>query len=172
MTKSKTAIGLAVSAGLSLAAGALANFNGQTILGPLTAGSSVTGDTTNSTDNNDGWFSGGPVFGIWDGNDDVWALDWVGGFLRVDLIYDNSFLTDVDLFLYTPGNLDESTVDSYANTGIDTVTLHNAAAGTYYILVDSTAGTEGEYNIRVIVPAPGGAALLAGGLGVLARRRR
>ncbi|MBL0922245.1 MAG: PPC domain-containing protein [Phycisphaerales bacterium] len=171
MTRSHAAFVLSVGAALSFAGAARAGFGGQTILGPLTAGSSVTGDTTNSTDNNDGWFSGGPVFGIWDGNDDVWALDWVGGFLRIDLIYDNTF-TDVDLFLYVPGNLDESSADSYGNTGIDTVTRHNAAAGTYYILVDSTAGAEGEYSLRIILPAPGAGAAMLLGLGAMARRRR
>lgn len=172
MTKANAAFILSIGAASCFSGAAMADFSGQTILGPLTAGSSVTGDTSNSSDDNDGWFSGGPVFGIWDGGDDVWALDWVGGFLRVDLIYDNSLFTDVDLFLYVPGNLDESSVDSYGNTGIDTVTRHNAEAGTYYILVDSTAGAEGEYSLRVILPAPGGAALLAGGMGVLVRRRR
>lgn len=171
MTKANAAFILSVGAALLSAAAAKADFSGQIILGPLVNGDSVTGDTTGANDNNDGWFSGAHIFDIWDGGDDVWQLNWDGGALRVELIYDNTFGTDVDLFLYVPGNLDESTLDSIGNTGLDAVTLAGAAAGTYYILVDSTAGAEGEYNLRV-VPAPAGAALLAGGLGVLVRRRR
>jgi len=171
MSKLNAAFVLSIGAVLASGGAAFADFSGQTILGPLVNGSVVTGDTSGATDNNDGWFSGGPIFGIWDGGDDVWQLNWTGGALRVELAYDNTTSADLDLFLYVPGNLDESTLDSIGNTGLDAVTLAGAAAGTYYVLVDSTAGAEGPYELRIL-PAPGGAALLAGGLGVLVRRRR
>jgi len=85
---------------------ALADFGGQPILGPLTNGSNVTGSLVGKADDNDGWFSGGPIFGIWDGGDDVWALNWDGGRMTVTLDYD-FFEGDPDLFLYTPGSYDE-----------------------------------------------------------------
>ncbi len=162
--------GLTISALLALTAPALADFSGQTILGPLALSSSVNGDNTGSNDNNDGWYSGTHVFDIWDGGDDVYALNWAGGDMTVTLTYDNIF-ADPDLFLYTPGNLDESTLDSIANTGVDAVTMLGAAPGTYYILVDTTAGSEGLYNVSV-TPEPGTVMLLGLGGLMVARRRR
>lgn len=155
----------------SLAPVALADFGGQTILGPLSNGSIVNDTLVGATDDNDGWFSGGPVFGIWDGGDDVWALNWDGGHMTIDLSYD-IFDGDPDLFLYTPGSYDESSRDDYGGDGFDTVSLIGAPAGLYYILIDTTAGNEGAYTLSVI-PAPGSVALF-GALGctMLTRRRR
>ena len=155
---------------LSIAAPARADFSGQTILGPLALNSAVNGDNTGSSDDNDGWFSGTHLFDIWDGGDDVYALNWAGGDMTVTLTYDNIF-ADPDLFLYTPDNLDESTLDSIANTGVDAVTMLGAAPGTYYVLVDTTAGMEGEYHVSV-TPEPGTLALLGLGGLIAARRRR
>lgn len=155
----------------SLAPVALADFGGQTILGPLSFGSSVNDTLVGASDDNDGWFSGGPVFGIWDGGDDVWALNWTGGKLIIDLVY-NTADGDPDLFLYTPGSYDDSSYDSYANTGLDSVTVFGAAPGLYYILIDTTAGNEGAYTLNVL-PAPGSVALFGAlGCGMLRRRRR
>lgn len=128
----------------------------------------MSGDLTGASDDNDGWFSGFPIFGIWDGGDDVWQLNWPGGDMTIDLIYDN-FLGDPDLFLYTPSNLDESALDSYANTGLDSVTLPSAAAGTYYVLVDTTAANEGPYllNATLTVPEPSTLGLCALGFAAI-----
>lgn len=162
--------GLMVAELLASTAPTLADFSGQTILGPLALNSSVNGDNTGSNDNNDGWFSGTHVFDLWDGGDDVYALNWAGGDMTITLTYDNLF-TDPDLFLYTPDNLDESTLDSIANTGVDAVTLLGAAPGTYYVLVDTTAGAEGQYNVSV-TPEPCTMMLLGLGGLMVARRLR
>lgn len=152
----------------ALAATAAADFSGQTILGPLVRGSSVSDTLVGSGDENDGWFSGTHIFDVWTGADDVWALNWDGGKLVIDLVYD-IFDGDPDLFLYTPGSYDESSYDSFANTGLDRITIQNAPAGLYYVLIDTTAGQEGAYDLNV-TPAPGSLALL--GLAALGRRTR
>ncbi len=149
---------------------ARADFSGQTILGPLTLNSTASGDNSSSSDDNDGWFSGDHIFYVWDGGDDVWQLDWPGGDMMVRMTYDN-VACDPDLFLYVPGSLDESSYDSYFNTGLDQISVSGAAAGTYYVLVDSAAGTEGEYRLEII-PAPGAIAVGAGAGVMLLRRRR
>lgn len=155
---------------LALASPALADFAGQTILGPLTNGASVNGNNAGASDDNDGWYSGDHIFDIWNGGDDVWALNWTGGNMSIELSYDN-FECDPDLFLYIPGHLDESSYDSYTN-GVDSVTLADAPAGTYYILIDSSAGSEGPYHLNV-VPAPTSVAVFAlGTLGAVRRTRR
>ena len=68
---------LLCAAGLCvLSAGpASADFTGQTILGPLTNGSMVSGTTSGKSDDNDGFDSGGHFFFIWDGGDDVYQAD-------------------------------------------------------------------------------------------------
>lgn len=154
---------------LALALPAQADFTGQTILGPLTLGSVIDGDNTGASDDNDGWFSGDHIFDLWNGGDDVYALNWTGGDMSIALTYDAQ-LSEPDLFLYTPSNLDESALDSIAGTGFDSVTLAGAAAGTYYVLIDTTAGSEGAYHLEV-TPEPTSLALLALGGLVLARRR-
>jgi hypothetical protein len=155
---------------LSFASAAHAGFGGQIILGPLGPGSNVTGDNTFSNDDNDGFTSGTHIFFIWDGGDDAWALDWPGGNLRVDMIY-NTALGDPDLFLYTPDNYDDSSIYSITNTGLDTVSLAGAAAGRYYLVVDSSFGAEGPYQL-VVTPTPAAAALLGVSALVIGRRRR
>jgi hypothetical protein len=149
----------------------MADFAGQTILGPLTAGSSVTGDLTGALDLNDGFTSGTHIFNIWDGGDHVYGLEWFGGDINITLTSLDG--TDPDLFLYTPDNLDDSSIYSITNS-IDTVQLLDAAPGFYYIVVDTTFFGEGAYQLDVAaIPAPGALALL--GLGVvtsMGRRRR
>ncbi len=156
-------------AALVIAPVAKADFGGQPLLGPLTAGSVVNGDTTGKSDDNDGFESGSHIFNIWDGGDDVWQLNWSGGTLTVSL---QSFGgSDNDLFIYSPGSYD-STGDYSIIGASDSVTILNAAAGTYYINVDSTMFSEGAYELSVsAVPAPGSLALLGLG-GLLAHRRR
>ena len=152
---------MAATAGL-----ARADFSGQPILGPLSLGSNVSGNTTGKTDDNDGFESGIHIFDIWDGGDDVWQLNWLGGDLTVELTSLGG--SDNDLFVYTPASLDSS--GDYSIVGsFDTVTIPGAAAGTYYINVDSQFFSEGAYNLTV-TPAPGAAALL--GLGMLGASRR
>lgn len=156
-----------------LASAAQADFAGQTILGPIVGSMQVSGDTTFSTDDNDGFTSGTHIFDIWDGGDDVWEFQWHGGRIHAQLEYDNSGSVDVDLFLYRPTNLDDSGDYSIMNTGLDQIVLNGMPAGTYYFVVDSTAGAEGAYTLSVLLPSPGPAAL--GGLACVfagVRRRR
>ncbi len=154
----------------ALAAPSFADFTGQPILGPLTNGSSVSGDTTGKSDDNDGFSSGGHFFDIWRGGDDVWRLDWTGGTMTVELFYDNLF-SDLELFVYRPSNLDDSGDYSIVNSGYEVVTINNAAAGSYYINIDSPAFQEGAYRL-VVTPAPSALAALGLGGFALARRRR
>lgn len=149
---------------------AAGSFSGQTILGPLTNGSVVMGDNTNSSDDNDGYFSGGPVFFIWDGGDDVYQLNWGGGDLLVRLSYAVPAV-DNDLFLYTPGNEDESAYDSISNASPNEIFVAGASAGVYHVLIDAELGREGAYTLEVI-PAPGAGALGLLAVATLGRRRR
>jgi hypothetical protein len=158
MISRQSPLALAALLSLSLAGPAMADFSGQTILGPITAGSSVFGDNSLSSNDNDGWYSGMQVFGLWDGGDDVYQLNWPGGDLTLTMTPSSG---DPDLFLYTPDNLDESSFDSFTN-GIDVISVPNADAGTYYVLIDSAAGFEGAYQLEVsAIPGPGALALLA-----------
>jgi MYXO-CTERM domain-containing protein len=147
---------------------AKADFVGQTILGPLSAGSSVTGSTLGAPDLNDGFTSGTHIFDIWDGGDRVYGLAWTGGDINISLTSLGG--SDNDLFLYTPDNLDDSGI--YSAVGeFDSVSLLNATPGFYYIVVDSTFFSEGSYQLDVApVPAPG--ALGVFGLVTLIGRRR
>lgn len=159
----------ALVAASAVTAPALADFSGQTILGPLTNGSSVIGDTSNATDDNDGFSSGGHFFFIWTGNDDVWQLDWSGGDMEVEMLY-NPGQFDGDLFLYGPSSYDDATYYSTLNTGVENISLGGAIAGTYYVVIDSETGG-GAYTLNV-TPAPGSGAVLAlGGLAAFRRRR-
>lgn len=161
---------LVCAAILAMSAPAYAGFGGQTILGPLVSGSSVNGDTSvGATDDNDGFTSGDHFFFIWNGPDDVYAIDWLGGDLEVELLYD-TFETDLDLFLYTPGSLDDSAYYSIINTGVENIQFPAGAPGTYYVVIDSEV-TGGAYTLNV-VPEPATAALLGLGLTLVARRRR
>ncbi len=165
----KTTLGAAAI--MATAGAAFAGFAGQTILGPITNGSMVSGDTTGASDDNDGFTSGDHFFFIWNAGDDVWQLDWPGGDMTVTMTYDNLF-ADLDLFLYEPGSYDDSFNYSIINTGTETILAPGAAAGTYYIVIDGpNSGDVGAYNLSVI-PAPGAAALLAFGGLTAARRRR
>lgn len=162
----------ALAAMLGVASSASADFIGQTILGPLSNGSSVNGNTSlGSTDDNDGWDSGIHIFDIWNGPDDVWILPWVGGDLALEMLYDNSGFTDLDLFLYEPGQYDSTGIYSIINTGVENIEYPAAPAGDYYIVVDSPAGGDGAYTLNV-TPEPGTLALLGLGLAAIARRRR
>jgi hypothetical protein len=159
-----------VCAGLLLAgaSGALAGFAGQPILGPLSNGSIASDTTLGKADDNDGWDSGTHIFDIWDGGDDVYRLQWLGGDMTVTL--DSLGGSDNDLFIYVPGSLDSSY--DYSLVGAhDVVTILGATAGDYYINVDSTAFTEGSYQLAV-TPEPATLSLLGLGLLLVARVRR
>lgn len=157
-----------------LAGVAHADFTGQPIVGVLSDGSLVTGTTAGKADDNDGFESGTHVFGIWDGGDDVYKINWLGGDMTVTLSNIGGGV-DNDLFIYLPTDLDSS--GDYSILGgsfTDSVTIVGAAAGTYYVNVDSTFLSEGGYRLSVI-PTPATAVLL--GMGALAvnphiRRRR
>lgn len=156
---------------LAGAGSAFADFAGQTILGPIANGDTVMGDTTGATDDNDGFTSGTHIFDIWVAPDDVWQLDWTGGDMTVTLEFD-SFFADLELFVYTPSNYDDSSDYSITASSPEVVSIPNAAAGTYYIVIDGpTSSDVGPYTLSVI-PAPGAASLLAlGGLAASRRRR-
>lgn len=154
----------------TLSAPAFADFAGQTILGPLTAGSSVTGTTLGAPDLNDGWDSGTHIFDIWLGGDRVYALNWLGGDINLTLTSLGG--SDNDLFLYSPGDYDAASHYMFRGS-LDTVQVLGAAAGTYYIVVDSTEFSEGAYQLDVAaVPAPGAIALLGAACVMGGRRRR
>ena len=162
---------LALAAVLAVSTPASADFAGQVILGPLGPGSVVNGDTTGATDDNDGFCSGDHIFNIWLGPDDVWAVEWPGGDLALEMTYDNTF-ADLDLFLYTPEDLDNSGNYSIMNTGVENILEPAAAAGTYYVVVDSPDfSTAGAYTLSV-TPEPSMLALLGLGLMLFARRMR
>lgn len=147
---------------------ALADFSGQSILGPLTNGSLVSGSTLGDSDDNDGFDSGIHIFDIWDGGDDVYRLVWPGGDMTVTL--DSLSGSDNDLFVYSPGALD-STGDYSIVGSHDVVTIPGAGAGDYFINVDSTFFSEGDYQLGV-TPEPGTAGLVAMGLLLAGRLRR
>lgn len=162
------AITLVVTLGV-LVAPAWAGFGGQTILGPLSMGSVVNGNTSGANDNNDGFTSGMHIFFIWNGPDDVWAIDWAGGDLALQMTYDHTAI-DLDLFLYTPGSLDDSGNYSIVNTGVENILEPGAPAGTYYAVVDSeNAQNAGPYTLAV-TPEPSALALLGVGLALVRRR--
>ncbi|MBS0197379.1 MAG: hypothetical protein JSR77_11540 [Planctomycetes bacterium] len=160
---------LVLGAAFGLASTARADFVGQPLLGPLTNGSVATGSTAGAADDNDGFDSGVHIFNIWDGGDDVYVVNWAGGNMTVNL---TSFGpgVDNDLFVYSPGALD-STGDYSILGANDSVTLLGAAAGTYYINIDTTAFSEGGYRLEVI-PAPAGIGSLGMGVAALTLRRR
>ena len=164
---------LTAAIAMALCGTAYAGFGGQTILGPLTNGSNVAGDTTGATDDNDGWTSGDHIFNFWDGGDDVWQLDWSGGAMHIYMTYEPLF-GDLDVFLYRPGGLNDSGDYGIQNDGDEDIFLSSgdAVAGTYYIVVDGPAGQPNSYNLS-ISPAPGAATLFGcAALGALRRRRR
>jgi len=153
---------------LAMGSTAMADFSGQTILGPLGVGSSVTGDTTNSTDDNDGEFSGQPTFD-WTGPDDVWQLDWTGGDIQLDLLFSHAE-GDLDLFLYVPGQLAFSSQESESSTDNEAIFKSAAAAGTYYVLVDGYDLSAASYTLNV-TPEPASLVFLAMGGLIMLRRR-
>jgi hypothetical protein len=153
---------------MAAASNALADFSGQTILGPLSNGSIVSGSTLGASDDNDGFDSGIHIFDIWDGGDNVYLLNWLGGDMTVTL--DSLGGSDNDLFVYSPGALD-STGDYSIVAEHDEVILLGAAAGDYYINVDSTFFSEGDYDLA-ITPEPATLGLLGVGLMLGGRRRR
>ncbi|MBL8885756.1 MAG: PEP-CTERM sorting domain-containing protein [Phycisphaerales bacterium] len=147
---------------------AFADFGGQPILGPLTNFSFVSGTTSGKPDNNDGFTSGDHIFNIWDGGDVVYQLNWTGGDMFITL--ESLGGSDNDLFLYTPDSYNDSGIYSIAGSH-DEVSLMGAAAGTYYIVVDSTFTSEGAYNLAVI-PAPSAGLAMLAGIGLCGARRR
>jgi hypothetical protein len=167
--KSSTVVA-AIAAGLvaGVAGHASADFAGQNILGPLTNGSVAVGTTLGASDDNDGFTSGTHIFDIWDGGDEVYALNWDGGSMQVTL--ESLDGSDNDLFIYRPGGLDDS--GDYSIVGaFDSVQIAGADAGQYYIVVDSTFFSEGSYRLTV-TPAPSAASLGLVAMGLFGRRRR
>ena len=152
------------------ASSAFAGFDGQTILGPLVPGSVVNGNTAGANDDNDGFTSGTHIFEIWNGPDDAWQLNWPGGDLHITMTYPLPG-TDLDLFLYEPGSYDDSANYSILNTGIETIDVASAVAGTYYIVIDSESAA-GSYQLSVAdVPEPASLGVIGLAFGVFARRR-
>lgn len=163
-------MGAVVAAALLSGSAALADFTGQTILGPIGLGDTVNGNTTGATDDNDGFTSGDHFFFIWNGPDDVWQIDWAGGDLTLEMTYDNTQI-DLDLFLYTPASYNDSGNYSTVNTGVETVLEPAAAAGIYYVVIDSeNFSNAGPYTLSV-TPEPTSLGLLGLGALMLVRRR-
>lgn len=169
MNKTMTAT-LSAGAVLGLAGAAQALFTGQTILGPLGPGSSVNGDTALGTNDNNGTTTGTPGTTTWSGNDDVYALNWPGGSITIDLLFTHSSATDVDLFLYA-GN--GATLLASSTSVSDNESIAGTlAAGSYHIMIDGWQGAATAYTLNVI-PTPAAAGVLGmAGLAGLARRRR
>jgi len=83
----------------------------------------------------------------------------------------NNASSDLDLFLYTPGSYDDSGNYSIINSGVENILEPGAAAGTYYVVVDSTSEFDaGAYTLSV-TPEPTAIGLLGLGLALFARRR-
>lgn len=142
------------------------------ILGPLGPGSSVNGDTTTSTnDNNGGSTNGlGTPGGSWSGNDDVYALNWPGGTITINLLFSHA-ASDLDLYLINSTG-DGLLAFSESTTDNETIGPGTLAAGSYFIMVDGWQGANGAYTLNV-VPTPAAAGLLGmAGLAGLSRRRR
>jgi hypothetical protein len=163
-------IGICALVGIS-ASSAFADFAGQTILGPLVPGSIVNGNTAGANDDNDGFTSGTHIFEIWNGPDDAWQLNWPGGDLNVSMTYPLPG-TDLDLFLYEPGSYDDSFNYSILNTGLETISVPNAAAGTYYLVIDSEQNP-GSYQLTVAdVPEPASLGAIGCAVALLTHRRK
>ena len=149
----------------------LAGFAGQPILGPLSPGSVVNGNTAGAADDNDGFTSGDHIFEIWNGPDDAWQLNWPGGDLHITMTYPLPG-TDLDLFLYEPGSYDDSFNYSIVNTGIETIDVSDAVAGTYYVVIDSESAA-GTYQLSIgAVPEPASLGVLGLCAMMLARRSK
>lgn len=150
---------------------ASADFAGQPILGPLGPNSVVNGDTTGAADDNDGFDSGGHFFDIWNGPDDAWQVNWPGGDLSIDIVYNHTPSSDLDLFLYEPGSYDSTGNYSVLSTGFENVSQLDAPAGIYYVVVDGYDGGFGPYTLSVS-PEPTTAALLGLAFAAMVRRSR
>ena len=150
--------------------------NAQTLddlsIGTLTAGDTVMGDTSTSTDDMDfDSIGGGDGSGFgWSGGDDVYTLDWNGGDLQADLFFTNAD-GDIDLVLFDdPMPVDNALADSITTTDNEQIIVSGLAAGTYWFSVDGFGTATNTYTLSV-VPAPSGMALLGLG-GLIAGRRR
>jgi hypothetical protein len=156
---------------LLLTATTHAGFSGQTLLGPLGPGSSVSSSTVGHADENDGFTSGDHFFDIWGGPDDVYQLNWPGGPMTLTMTY-NPSVVDLDFFLFEPDSLDDSSNYGITNLSPEIIVAPVAPAGIYYINIDSEA-VGGDYVLSVSAlpePAALGLAALAGP--ILGRRRR
>lgn len=169
MASIKQSLCFAACAAGGIAIPAFGDFSGQPIFGPLSNFSMVMGTTSGAPDNNDGFTSGDHIFNIWDGGDVVYQLNWLGGDMLITL--DSLGGSDNDLFLYTPDSYNDSGIYSIVGAH-DEVSLAGAAAGTYYIVVDSTFFSEGDYKLTVVPTPPAGLAFLTGLAFVGSRRRR
>ena len=159
---------LSTAAILAVAGGAAAQLAGPD-LGPLNPGDSVTGDTSTSSNDNNGATPGVPG-GLWSGEDDYYSVIWPGGDFQADLLFTHAN-GDLDLYLYDT----DATSVLALSTGIvnnEQVSFAGLGAGTYYLLIDGFGGNSNTYELSII-PTPGAAALVGGfGLAGLARRRR
>ncbi|QDU70565.1 hypothetical protein [Mucisphaera calidilacus] len=111
---------------------------------PLPVGVATAGDTsTGSTDDVDGRFGPGPSTN-YSGADDVYALDWLGGDLQLNLDFDDT-VGDLDLFLFDDT---DTLVRRSANVGgPESLIEPGLAGGTYYVVVDGWQGDAAPYTL-------------------------
>jgi hypothetical protein len=121
-------------------------------IGSITLGVPLTGDTGGAGNNLDGLNSGlvgGDEFS-WSGPDHVYELEWPGGGIRIELLY-NDVDGDLDLILWggkratmqigaSSGSLDKEEI---------VVADPDLPAGTYWIVIDGWRGDSNDYELLV-----------------------
>ena len=128
------------------------------------------GNTANSSDDMngiEGIFSGGN----WSGGDDVFTLDWRGGNIDIELLFDHAN-GDLDLFLWADNGATIPIEYSLTIDDNESIFISSAPAGIYYISVDGWFGAENSYDLFIGIPTPASTTALVLGALVASGRRR
>lgn len=166
----KTAATLLAVLGLASAANAGVTLDDLSIA-TLTGGANVSGSTTGASNDMNGDTIGGTATG-WNGGDDVYTVNWLGGDFQADLLFSNS-LGDIDLFMFDNNSPSGELAQSITVDDNEQITIASLAAGTYYLSIDGWANATNSYQLVLNgVPTPASAALLGLGGLVATRRRR